>query len=152
MGRPRSITHALSSRPFKLPIMQFSLITVYGLLAAAIAAPTANTKRHVVHERRDRLPSQWKRNAKVHVESTLPMRIALTQSNLDRADEFLMDVSHPESPNYGKHVRSNLILSQIVRILKFRDTHSQIHSERRFICFHWFTSADFNFSSGLRSK
>ncbi len=31
------------------------------------------------------------------------MRIALTQSNLDRADEFLMDVSHPASPNYGKH-------------------------------------------------
>ncbi|KAE9366063.1 hypothetical protein N431DRAFT_517109 [Stipitochalara longipes BDJ] len=83
--------------------MHFSLIAVCGLLTAAIAAPTANSKRHAVHERRERLPSQWKRNAKIHGDSTLPMRIALTQSNLDRADEFLMDVSHPESPNYGKH-------------------------------------------------
>ncbi|KAL8699547.1 MAG: hypothetical protein Q9201_005949 [Fulgogasparrea decipioides] len=31
------------------------------------------------------------------------MRIALTQSNLDKAEEFLMDVSHPDSPNFGKH-------------------------------------------------
>jgi tripeptidyl-peptidase-1 len=31
------------------------------------------------------------------------MRIALTQSNLDKAHEYLMDVSHPGSPNYGKH-------------------------------------------------
>ena len=33
----------------------------------------------------------------------LPVRIGLTQSNLHRAEEFLMDVSHPDSPNYGKH-------------------------------------------------
>lgn len=33
----------------------------------------------------------------------LPMRFALTQSNLDKADAFLMDVSHPDSPNFGKH-------------------------------------------------
>ena len=84
--------------------MHLSLISVCSLLAAAIAAPAADTKRHVVHERRERLPAHWKRSAKLHGDSNLPMRIALTQSNLDRADEFLMDVAHPESPNYGKHV------------------------------------------------
>lgn len=31
------------------------------------------------------------------------MRIALSQSNLEKADEYLMDVSHPDSPNFGKH-------------------------------------------------
>ncbi len=31
------------------------------------------------------------------------MRIALKQSNLDKANEFLLDVSSPESPNFGKH-------------------------------------------------
>lgn len=31
------------------------------------------------------------------------MRIGLKQSNLDKADEFLMEVSHPESPKYGQH-------------------------------------------------
>jgi tripeptidyl-peptidase I len=84
--------------------MHFSLIAVCSLLTAAIAAPTANSKRHVIHERLERMPAQWKRSAKIHGDSHLPMRIGLTQSNLDRADEFLMDVSHPESPNYGKHV------------------------------------------------
>ena len=33
----------------------------------------------------------------------LPMRIALTQGNLDQGYDHLMDVSHPESPNFGKH-------------------------------------------------
>jgi tripeptidyl-peptidase-1 len=93
-----------SKPPFQLPIMHFSLIAVCGLLTAAIATPTANSKRHVVHERRERLPAHWKRSTKLHGDSSLPMRIALTQNNLDRADEFLMDIAHPESPNYGKHV------------------------------------------------
>ena len=31
------------------------------------------------------------------------MRIALKQSNLEKAEEYLMDVSHPKSPNYGQH-------------------------------------------------
>lgn len=31
------------------------------------------------------------------------MRVALTQSNLDKGYDHLLDVSHPESTNYGKH-------------------------------------------------
>lgn len=83
--------------------MYFSLLAVCGLLTSAIAAPAFNAKRHVVHERRERLPSNWRKNSKLQGDSFMPLRIALTQSNLHRADEFLMDVSHPESPNYGKH-------------------------------------------------
>ena len=83
--------------------MLLSVISVCGLLAAAIAAPTSESKRHVVHERRDNLPSHWKRSVKLPADAFLPMRIALTQRNLDQAYDFLMDVSHPESPNYGKH-------------------------------------------------
>jgi tripeptidyl-peptidase I len=93
-----------SQLSFQALVMHFTFIAVCTLSAAAIAAPTANSKRQVVHERRERLPARWKRSAKLHGDSYLPMRIGLTQSNLDRADEFLMDVSHPESPNYGKHV------------------------------------------------
>lgn len=33
----------------------------------------------------------------------LPLRIGLTQRNLDRAEEFLVAVSDPGSPSYGKH-------------------------------------------------
>jgi hypothetical protein len=86
-----------------LHIMLFSLIFVYSLLAVAIAAPTSNSKRHVIHERRDRLLTHWRKRATLHGDSHLPMRIALTQSNIEKTDEFLMGVSHPESPNFGKH-------------------------------------------------
>ena len=36
-------------------------------------------------------------------DKVLPMRIALTQGNLHQGYDHLMDVSHPESPNYGRH-------------------------------------------------
>jgi len=31
------------------------------------------------------------------------MRIALTQRNLDKGHQWLMDVSHPNSEKYGQH-------------------------------------------------
>jgi hypothetical protein len=85
--------------------MRFSILGASALIAEAIAAPanSAIDKRHVIHEKRDSLPVNWRRSAKLHPDSILPMRIALTQGNLDKADEFLMDVSHPTSPNFGKH-------------------------------------------------
>jgi len=83
--------------------MRFSIPAISALVVGAIAAPATPAKRHVIHEKRDSLPMNWRRNAKLHPDSTLPVRIALTQSNLDKADEFLMDVSHPKSPNFGKH-------------------------------------------------
>ncbi len=98
MGPPRDSDLQLS-----VTAMRFSILAVSALIAGAIAAPASNSKRHVIHEKRDSLPVNWRRNAKLHPDSTLPMRIALTQSNLDRANEFLMDVSHPSSPNFGKH-------------------------------------------------
>jgi len=82
--------------------MHFSFATTLGLLTLAIAAPTTST-RHVVHERRDKLPNNWKKSSPLQGDVVVPMRIALTQSNLDKAHEFLIDVSHPDSPNYGKH-------------------------------------------------
>jgi len=46
--------------------MHFSLVTVCSLLTAAIVAPTANPKRHVVHERREGMLTQWQRCAKIY--------------------------------------------------------------------------------------
>jgi tripeptidyl-peptidase-1 len=84
--------------------MRFSVIAaVCGVLTGVVASPTPNAKRHVLHERRERLPLNWVRTAELHGSTLLPLRIALTQRNLDKADEFLMDVSHPESPNFGNH-------------------------------------------------
>ena len=36
-------------------------------------------------------------------DALLPVRIALAQSNLDDGEHLLLDVSNPQSPNYGKH-------------------------------------------------
>ncbi|KAL8902038.1 MAG: hypothetical protein Q9207_004903 [Kuettlingeria erythrocarpa] len=80
--------------------MRFSLLAVSALAAGSFALPSVD---HVEHEKRDRLPPGWQYHEKLQSSEVLPMRIALTQSNLDQAEEFLMDVSHPESPNFGKH-------------------------------------------------
>jgi len=80
--------------------MRSSLLALGALVAGAIAAPSAP---HVRHEKRDFLPPGWERHDKIPSHEVLPMRIALAQSNLDKADGFLMDVSHPDSPNFGKH-------------------------------------------------
>lgn len=40
---------------------------------------------------------------RVRPEAILPVRIALAQKNLDKGHDYLMDVSHPHSANYGKH-------------------------------------------------
>lgn len=82
--------------------MHFSLIVAYGLLTGVIAAP-APQKRHVVHERREQTPRNWRREDPLHPDSSLPMRFALTQNNLHNAEAYLMDVSNPSSPNFGKH-------------------------------------------------
>lgn len=80
--------------------MHFFPFTLGALTASAYAFPFVN---HVLHEKRDRLPPGWRHDEKLESSEVLPMRIALTQSNLDKAEEFLSDVSHPDSPNFGKH-------------------------------------------------
>ncbi|KAI9757050.1 MAG: hypothetical protein M4579_003619 [Chaenotheca gracillima] len=77
-----------------------SLLTVAGCLAGALASPTA---RHVVHEKRDHLPQFWEKVGKLDGRAVIPVRIGLTQSNLDRGHDFLMDVSDPKSTKFSQH-------------------------------------------------
>ncbi|GAM84188.1 hypothetical protein ANO11243_021810 [Dothideomycetidae sp. 11243] len=68
------------------------------------ASPVRAVHAHSVHEKRSILPQGWSRQGvDLDKDMILPMRIGLTQSNLDKAYEHLMDVSHPTSPNFGKH-------------------------------------------------
>ena len=75
------------------------LIVVIAASAVAASIPAS----HVIVEERDAAPKQWIKRARVHPESVLTVRIGLTQTNLHMGEEYLMDVSHPDSPNYGKH-------------------------------------------------
>ncbi|KAH7321462.1 putative protease S8 tripeptidyl peptidase I, partial [Rhexocercosporidium sp. MPI-PUGE-AT-0058] len=61
-------------------------------------------KSHVLHEKRDAASShQWVRREQIPASAILPMRVGLKQQNLENGHGYLMDVSHPDSPNYGKH-------------------------------------------------
>jgi tripeptidyl-peptidase-1 len=78
------------------------LAILTGLAACTSAAPAAVPR--VVHEKRSTQMGKWtRRNLKVSRDAIIPMSIGLKQRNLDNGYEFLMDVSHPESSNYGKH-------------------------------------------------
>ena len=78
-------------------IQEIAVFCVFAVCTFAAPAPP-----HVLHEKRGQSKSWTKRN-RVYGGVKLPMRIGLTQSNLDRGHDLLMEVSHPGSPSYGKH-------------------------------------------------
>lgn len=82
--------------------MKLSFFAVIGgLLAQASAAPTPGP--YVVHEKRDTQTTKWSRSTvKLPHDAVILMSIGLPQRNLENGYEFLMDVAHPESLNYGK--------------------------------------------------
>ena len=54
----------------------------------------------VVHEKRATNPNRWSvRDVNLNPRTTLPVRVGLKQQNLEHGYNFLMDVSHPSSPN-----------------------------------------------------
>lgn len=80
--------------------MKTYTISLLSLAALAAASPVSN---NVIHEKREFVPFGWAEVGKMPAEFKLPVRIGLKQSNLEKAHEHLMDVSHPKSENYGKH-------------------------------------------------
>ena len=84
--------------------MHFHLIlaaaTAFGISVAAL--PHFNAP-HVLHEKREVLQPKWVKRDAVVAGRTLPVRIGMTQSNIDQAHSMLMEVSDPSSPGYGRH-------------------------------------------------
>ncbi|KAI9664857.1 MAG: hypothetical protein M1821_006305 [Bathelium mastoideum] len=79
------------------------LIAVAAAAALYFCDATPTQSSYVLHEKREITHPRWMKRDRVHSSVKLPMRIGLSQSNLDRGMEYLMDVSHPGSSNYGKH-------------------------------------------------
>ncbi|KAF8864014.1 putative protease S8 tripeptidyl peptidase I [Acephala macrosclerotiorum] len=74
------------------------LLASTALFACVLSFSTS----HVLHEKRSfSLPHKRQR---VDGDAIVPVRIGLRQSNLHTGYERLMDVSHPSSANYGKHL------------------------------------------------
>lgn len=71
-------------------------------LAAAVnaAPPTAAPAAH--HEVRRGLPSGWTLRRRADPETVVPLRFALTQSNTENLDAYLLAIADPASPEYGR--------------------------------------------------
>lgn len=71
--------------------MHFVSIVVIGWLAASAAAvPFSST--HVVHERREAVPKAWTKRGRVEGTFDLPIRVGMTQSNLHKGHDLLLEV------------------------------------------------------------
>lgn len=82
----------------------FTAATLLLAAAGSFAAPTPAESDHVLHERRDLIATAWQKREPLHGDANLPVRIGLTQSNLDRGAELLDEISHPKSTSYGKYL------------------------------------------------
>lgn len=66
-----------------------------GLLSAALAAQAIAIPvqaDHVVHERRGYVPDAWVKRDRLDPAATLPVRIGMTQQNLDKGYDLLLEV------------------------------------------------------------
>lgn len=79
--------------------MRFCVFLSTLLSATALALPTE--KSAVVHEKRYTHPG-LRRGARVDGTSITKFRIALKQRNIENRYDYLMSISHPSSPKYGR--------------------------------------------------
>jgi tripeptidyl-peptidase I len=78
------------------------------MISACLSAPSPSSTvhlNHVVHEKRavNPLVSNWILSHQPLAHKRIPLRIGLAQQNLENLEDMLMAVSHPDSPDYGKH-------------------------------------------------
>lgn len=70
--------------------MKSSILLLGAVVAGVLAAPAP--EGYVVHERRDTIPRYWTASKRLDKRTTLPVRIGLTQTNLDDGHDLLMDM------------------------------------------------------------
>ncbi|KAK0113865.1 hypothetical protein ONS95_014107 [Cadophora gregata] len=81
--------------------MFVKLSAVLSFAALCCAAPSPI--KHVLHEERAVERRDWIKGSRLEKSAVVPMKIGLTQTNLDLGYDYLMDVSSSDSENYGKH-------------------------------------------------
>ncbi|KAL7914962.1 peptidase S8/S53 domain-containing protein [Trichoderma velutinum] len=83
-----------------------TVTVVVALLGVALARVVPSS--HVRHEVRDGLlDSHWIKKNRIEGDTTVPVRVGLTQNNLDMGEAMLMNISHPNSEHYGKHLSAS---------------------------------------------
>lgn len=88
--------------------MQFiTLFSLCALVFGAVAAPRRAS--YTLHEKRAAKPLHWEKHSRADANTLLPVRIGLTQSNLDKGPTWLDEVSIPDHPKYGQHYAAEQI-------------------------------------------
>ncbi|KAJ3496822.1 hypothetical protein NLG97_g2374 [Lecanicillium saksenae] len=85
--------------------MKFAAIIAGGILSVALAA----SPRHVLHEQRSSLHADWAKGEAAHDAIIVPARIALKQSNIEKGQELIAEISDPDSPKYGQYLSPKTI-------------------------------------------
>ena len=70
--------------------MKYSALLIGAAAVGAIAVPAPHT--YELHEKREFMPSSWNEGKRLDGSTSLPVRIGLTQSNLNRGHDLLMDM------------------------------------------------------------
>lgn len=85
--------------------LHFGCVFASFLLSDVLAASIDKRfhERSVFERRSSTLTPGWARSNRLSPDTVLPLRIGLAQQNLDKLESELLAVSHPESPDYGKH-------------------------------------------------
>ena len=87
---------------FRILLSSLSILCVGG-----VAIPST----YEVHERRETLHPRWLKGSRIAPYSTLPMRVGLAQ-NFENAEEYLMEVSDPDSPKFGQYWSSEEVIEK----------------------------------------
>jgi tripeptidyl-peptidase-1 len=101
--------------------MLLTFLTVLPFALSVLATP------YTLVQKRSSVPSGWSHAAKHNQSAILPLRFGLTQPNIHNIEEFLLDVSDPDSPNYGNHWTSAQVAD------KFRPTDDTISTVRNWL-------------------
>ncbi|RFU80370.1 subtilisin [Trichoderma arundinaceum] len=106
--------------------MTLLVFTTLALLSAVVGSVPMTT--HITHERRNNHSSRhWEKRNRLEPRDVISVQIGLTQRNLDQGHELLMDVSDPDSENYGKHWTAE----QITKM--FSPSHESINAIREWL-------------------
>jgi hypothetical protein len=62
------------------------------ILYFEVASCLATNREHVIHERREQTLATWSKRSRAHPNAIVPVRIGLSQSNLEDAEDLLMEV------------------------------------------------------------
>jgi tripeptidyl-peptidase I len=84
-------------------MVSITWIFLGSLIAFTSATPTSRSGMFVRSSRSD-VPAGFAHQGVAPADKSIPLRVALIQSNIGGLEKALDDVSNPSSPNYGNHL------------------------------------------------